>query len=204
MMTGCTQCFQICSALSKTTSSCCFPAQAAEHGAGVLCEMQIMEGNAACRALVPCAVTVSPWTSETASGSVMHIAHPMLLVPLLKNCQVLVPQKILEITSVFMEFLFLSFFSATLNDSNLFQPLFIQLVGLVHPSRFGDWLSKEAPTDERSWQFFAPQISALSFRRTRCGAGKSPLGAAVHSAPSPPTLKGSGLSKGFLTLEMKL
>lgn len=113
MMTGCTQYFQTCLGLSKSTSSCCFPAPAAEHGARELCKMQIVEGNAAHRALVPCAVTASPWTSETASGSVMPIAHPTLPVLLLKNCKVLVPQKILEITNIFYGILVPEFFSAT-------------------------------------------------------------------------------------------
>lgn len=109
VMTGCIQWLQICLCLSERMSLCCFPARAAEQGAGELCEMQVVGGNRSCRALVPCAVTVSHWTSEGAPRSVMQIACPVLPVPWLKTCRVLVPQKILDITNALMAFLFMSF-----------------------------------------------------------------------------------------------
>lgn len=48
LMTGCLQWLQICLRLSESISLCCIPAQAAEHSAEELCEMQVVEGNRSC------------------------------------------------------------------------------------------------------------------------------------------------------------
>lgn len=71
------------------------------------------------RALVTYAVKPSCWTSKTASGSVIQITHPVLLVsPVNQNCKVLVWQRILEITHGDTWNFFPEFFFATLNHSN--------------------------------------------------------------------------------------
>lgn len=122
-MTGCTQCFQICLGLSKRTSSCCFPARAAKHGTGDLCETQAVEGGAACRALVPCAVTVPPWTSETVRIC-DAICTPHVTSPTTQKFQSPSTTKDFSNYKCCYRVLVPEFFSATLNDSNFFPPRF--------------------------------------------------------------------------------
>lgn len=85
--------------------------------------MQAVEGGAACRALVPCAVTVPPWTSETVRIC-DAICTPHVTSPTTQKFQSPSTTKDFSNYKCCYGVLVPEFFSATLNDSNFFPPCF--------------------------------------------------------------------------------